>query len=88
MRYFVVVAVPLGRGDDRLDRRARLAAMTQTGFLINVVRGEVVAEEPLFFALRVFAGSAARRSMSGTGTRTARNPCTRRPFRFTSWTTC
>ena len=49
---FVVVAVPLDAATTGLIGERELAAMTQTGFLINVARGEVVAEEPLFFALR------------------------------------
>jgi phosphoglycerate dehydrogenase-like enzyme len=49
---FVVVAVPLDAGTTGLMSERELAAMKPSAFLINVARGEVVAEEPLFAALR------------------------------------
>lgn len=49
---FLVVSAPLNAQTDGLVGAEAISAMKPTAFLVNVGRGRVVAEEPLFKALR------------------------------------
>lgn len=57
---FIALCVPLNAETTGLIDRSALAAMKSTAYLINVARGEVIEEEPLYNALRdkTIAGAA------------------------------